>query len=72
MLIVIAWFSGFLSNPNITVISEKVPLMMTLFLFVGFISGIMIGIFIEANTKEWIIEIKRKQKELLEKNASKT
>jgi hypothetical protein len=63
----IAWLSGVVSNPNIMIVPERVPSLLTFFVFMAFISGITIGIFIQANAEEWLIEIKRKQKEQLEK-----
>ena len=72
MIACIAYLSGYISGGNVTINPSAFPTVLFFFLIIGFIGGCSIGIFWEANAKEWLAQIQRKQQEILKKQLEKT
>jgi len=67
MIAVIAWLSGYISSGNVTINPSALPTVLFLFLFIGFVGGCSIGIFLQANAEEWLAQYREKMKKQLEK-----
>jgi hypothetical protein len=67
MVAFIAWLDGYLSHGDITIKPSALPTIIFCVLLIGFAGGCAIGIFFEANVKDWLAQYKEKMKKQLEK-----